>query len=85
MRKEGLTFKDVKAMLMDIATRIPDSDEACEKYTVSYAPADCYERKGVGRLPESTVLTARLHNLSIHLKVEDYGPLSEYEQEGGAL
>lgn len=71
---KGLTYNEVKSLIQGLAEKIPATEEQCESYTVSYAPAS--DTKG-DRHPDVAVLHAKLHDLNIQLKVEYYELVSE--------
>ena len=82
LNTQGLTYRQVKEYVRELADNIPALDTVCEEYTVRHTPAAIIEeRKGVDRkyCPEEVFMTARIGSMRIELKVT----CNIYGQEGG--
>lgn len=70
MNIETLTYRRVKQYLADLADLVPDVDVQCEDFAVSYAPESTRKEKEDVYHPESIILTFRIKNKKVYLKVE---------------
>ena len=71
--KSGITYKDVKGYISQLAARIPGTEDICTRYTLNIAPCP----------PEMFFLSAEVDGMKIELRVEGMVFLSEADDDLG--
>lgn len=77
----NFTYKQARAILQEMADRIPDEDKICEKYCMSISPAEI-DRKGRVIIPERTKMIVGTDKIRIDITMLDYD-VADDSEEGG--
>lgn len=77
----NFTYKQARAILQEMADRIPDEDKICEKYCMSISPA-AIDSKGRLEYPERTFMIVGTDKIRIEIKMLDYD-VADDSEEGG--
>ena len=73
MKKPLLTYRQVKEYLTELADLVPDVDEQCEQYAMSYSPEHLRGQfKGDVYCPETVTVQFKIKGKRVNLKVESF-------------
>lgn len=75
-----LTYRQVKEYLTELADLVPDVDEQCEQYAMSYSPEHLRGQfKGDVSCPETLTVQFKIKGKRVYLKVESFKEGVRYE------
>lgn len=75
-----LTYRQVKEYLTELADLVPDVDEQCEQYAMSYSPGHLRGQfKGDVSCPETVTVQFKIKGKRVYLKVESFKEGVRYE------